>query len=291
MIKRPQSEEMKAKQNKIVTNAVRALLYEVSVQPKPGLVDPVSSGPHPDMDVFTFLDSSVSLTAYFKACVQTAWSFNDEATLPTLFEQIRPLGIQAEATMFDATSGINTHKGAVFSLGIVVTATAYAESHDRQDVFKIVKEMLVGLVERDFSKVTEKAENEMTAGEREYVHFGITGIRGEAEHGYLTVTQVALPQLSTARGTLNERLLDTLMAIVGHSVDTNLVKRAGSIDIIPWANDQVSRYFLAGGSRTEAGMAYLKQLNQVFLEKNLSLGGSADLLIVTIFVALSQGII
>jgi Triphosphoribosyl-dephospho-CoA synthetase len=97
----------------LVGDALRALLYEVSVNPKPGLVDPVSSGPHPDMDVFTFIDSSMSLRRYFSRCVEQGTTFQGD-DLRALFLAIRPAGVEAEKAMFEATKGVNTHKGAIF---------------------------------------------------------------------------------------------------------------------------------------------------------------------------------
>lgn len=274
-------------QKAIVDDALRALLYEVSVNPKPGLVDPVSSGPHPDMDVFTFIDSTVSLREYFTTCATTGVSFTGSA-LPELFTAIRPVGVAAERSMFAATKGVNTHKGAIFSLGILVTAAAYQLEHDQLTLMSIVKAMLVGLTTHDFDHLADKPDAELTAGERQFLQFGITGIRGEAEAGYPTIMTVGLPALKRSKGTTNQRLLDTLIAIMGHSVDTNLVKRAKSNEIVAWAHQQAQQYFELGGSQTAEGMAFLAELNETFLQRNLSLGGSADLLILTIFLGLRK---
>jgi len=107
----------------IVNHALRALLYEVTVNPKPGLVDPLSAGPHPDMNAFMFIDSALSLAPYFNACAAAGVAYT-AVDLTGLFKQIRGIGVQAEQTMFAATKGVNTHKGAVFSLGGVLTGRA-----------------------------------------------------------------------------------------------------------------------------------------------------------------------
>ncbi|MTV82025.1 triphosphoribosyl-dephospho-CoA synthase [Secundilactobacillus folii] len=276
--------------NALVGDALKALLYEVSVNPKPGLVDPVSSGPHPDMDVFTFIDSTVSLRQYFTSCVGQGAAFHGD-DLRQLFGSIRPIGVQAEHEMFAATNGVNTHKGAIFSLGILVTAEAYRLNHQQLTVTNVVQLMLRGLTASDFKNLDRQPADLLTAGERQYLRYGTKGIRGEAETGYPTVISVGLPTLRAAKGNQNQRLLDTLMMLVGHSVDTNLVKRAGNEDVVEWAHVQAKRYFDLGGSQTEDGMAFLTQLNQTFTDRNLSLGGSADLLILTIFLGLREGII
>lgn len=271
----------------IVNHALRALLYEVTVNPKPGLVDPLSAGPHPDMNAFMFIDSALSLEPYFKACASAGATYTAD-DLTGLFQKIRSVGVEAERTMFAATNGVNTHKGAVFSLGILVTAAAYHAQRPAQTLTAIVQAMLKGLTVNDFSGLDTKDPATLTAGEREYLTYGIKGIRGEAEAGYPTVMTVALPALQRSHGTINQRLLDTLMAIVQATVDTNLVKRARDPHVVDWVHEQAQRYFELGGSRTEAGMAFLRELNQIFVTRHYSLGGSADLLILTIFLGLEM---
>ncbi|KRL53423.1 triphosphoribosyl-dephospho-CoA synthase [Lacticaseibacillus manihotivorans] len=267
--------------------ATRALLYEVSVNPKPGLVDPVTSGPHPDMSVFTFIDSSLSLQPYLTICAQAGDGW--VGTLPELFASLRRAGITAEREMFAATNGVNTHKGAVFSLGILAAAVAFAEKHADVSVQGVVQGMLAGLCEHDFAGVKDLPKSELTAGETLYVEHGLTGVRGEAESGYSSVFDVGLPAFKASSGTLNERLLDTLMAIVTKFTDTNLIHRAGTLAILPKAQAQAQAVLDAGGAQSEAGRVLLDQMNDDFSAQNLSLGGSADMLILTIFMALVEG--
>ncbi|NVY96223.1 triphosphoribosyl-dephospho-CoA synthase [Lactobacillus sp. DCY120] len=279
---------MLAAQNQIVTDALRALLYEVSVQPKPGLVDPVSHGSHPDMDVFTFIDSSLSLAPYLRQCVQAGSEFQGP-DLTVLFQQIRPLGIEAEKTMLQATGGVNTHKGAIFALGISVCAQGYRLQHPEPDFVEVVCQMLSQLLEIDFAP--QQLQGKLTAGQRQYQAYGFTGIRGEAAAGFPIVIEKALPRLERSSGTLNQRLLDTLMEIVGQIQDSNLIKRAHGPQVLTQVQQQVQQYFALGGSQTVAGSQYLQKLDQQFTAQHWSLGGSADLLIVTIFLAAQKGIL
>ena len=101
--------------------AVRALLYEVTTTPKPGLVDRRNSGSHTDMDSFTFMSSAASLYPYFEACTRAGRKTAD-GPAPETFAALRPLGCEAEGEMLAATHGVNTHKGAIFSIGIVCAA-------------------------------------------------------------------------------------------------------------------------------------------------------------------------
>ncbi|MBU7568468.1 triphosphoribosyl-dephospho-CoA synthase CitG [Weissella hellenica] len=276
----------------VVNAALQALLYEVSVTPKPGLVDPASVGAHDDMDVFTFIDSAITLRPYFEAVYQQAINF-DKRDLSELFEQIRPLGITAEQEMFAATNNVNTHKGAIFSLGILVAATGVLERqkipYDTTKLMMVVEKMLTHLLKNDFADLS--AKKELTAGEKQFLQYGKGGIREEAAAGYPTVIKVALPYLRRNNGTRNQRLLNTLMLIVKSSQDSNLIKRAGNVNVLPWVKEKVDFFFSLGGSQTEGGRLYLEQLDNLFIEKNLSLGGSADLLILTIYCALLEGIL
>lgn len=273
-------------QTHAVNFAQKGLLYEVSLNPKPGLVDPASTGAHHDMDVFTFIDSSLALGPYFNTAYQAGFNFN-EADLTQLFAQLRQHGMEAETAMFTATNGVNTHKGAIFSLGILLGATGYCYRHQLTTLTHLqatVKAMLATLITTDFQGLTTKAT--LTAGEQQFLKYQVTGIRGEAAAGYPTVFGLALPQLQKTTGTLPQRLLDTLMYIAGNTRDSNLIKRAGELEILAEMHAWTQQYFDLGGSKTAEGMAFLHQLDDQFKERNLSLGGSADLLILTIYTGL-----
>lgn len=281
------------KMTSTVQKALRAVLYEVTVNPKPGLVDPVSQGAHKDMDVFTFIDSAVSLQPYFEQAYQIGLKA-DTDDLVSIFQTLRVAGKTAEETMFQATTGVNTHKGAIFSLGILLAATGYAHRYNRQSTVEIlttVKGMLINLTQADFAKLSAKQVGQQTAGERQFLQFGKTGIRGEAEAGFPTVAELGLPFLRKATGTRNQQLLDTLLFIASGTEDSNLIKRAGTPTVIDWLKPQIDQYFKLGGSKTKAGMQFLEKLDQVFIERNLSLGGSADLLILTTYLALLEEVI
>lgn len=275
---------------KLVNDAIRSMVYEVSVNPKPGLVDPVSPGPHPDMDVFMFIDSALSLRQYFAQSVELGTSF-DQADLTKMFAQLRQYGIEAEKAMFAATQGVNTHKGAVFSLGVLTCAEAYRMKHSTDDLSTIVRRMLKGLTANDYNKLQAKPVDQLTAGEKEFLRYGIKGIRGEAEAGYPTVMNIGIPALEKSTGTTMQRLMDTFMQIVAKTVDTNLVKRAGRESVIEEAHRQANHFLALGGIKTVEGREYLAWMNEEYLDKNYSLGGSADLLILTIFVGLRKGIL
>ncbi|MDO5391814.1 MAG: citrate lyase holo-[acyl-carrier protein] synthase [Eubacteriales bacterium] len=106
---------------KAASLACRALLYEVCTTPKPGLVDRSNSGSHQDMDVFTFISSASALWPYFETCTRIGMA-TAKLPAPETFLRLRSAGKKAEADMFSATGGVNTHKGAIFSVGILCAA-------------------------------------------------------------------------------------------------------------------------------------------------------------------------
>lgn len=271
--------------------AQRGLLYEVSLAPKPGLVDPVSTGAHNDMDVFTFINSSLALQPYFNQAYALGYDFTGN-DLTQLFAQLRAVGKTAETVMFDATHGINTHKGAIFSMGILLAATGYCYRLKRTTLTQLqatVTGMLTTLLAQDFNQLSHKTG--LTAGEQQFLQYHVTGIRGEAAAGYPTVFSLALSKLAGTTGSIQERLLDTLMYIASQTQDSNLIKRAGDINILNEMRAWGDQYFKLGGSHTKEGIAFLQSLDTHFKQRNLSLGGSADLLILTIYIGLLQGII
>lgn len=275
-------------QEKIVNIAIKSMLYEVTVNPKPGLVDPVRSGAHPDMDVFDFIDSALCLRPYFARCFSIGTTYNEQ-DLRGLFRDIRGYGIDAEKKMLTTTKGINTHKGAIFSLGILVTAVGYQSQQTNfliDQLPVIISGMVEGLIGHDFVDVYSKKSSEMTAGEKQFVMYGIRGIRGQAVSGYPAVFKYGFPYLCQTTGTRNQRLLDTFMKIVSCTQDSNLIKRAGSVDIVDWVQSQAVEFLKLGGSKTKEGMKKLVELDCLFTKKKLSLGGCADMLILTIFLGL-----
>ncbi|ANZ57562.1 triphosphoribosyl-dephospho-CoA synthase CitG [Fructilactobacillus lindneri] len=274
------------RQHEVVLAAIQAMLYEVVTNPKPGLVDPVNNDGHADMDVFNFIDSATTMQPYLQQCFAVGHEYagND---LTEMFARIRPLGIKAEKLMYQVTNNVNTHKGAIFALGIMVTAVGYATSQTRHvtlgQIMQIEQQMTAGLVKHDLSQIQNKAE--LTAGEKQFLQYGTTGIRGEAETGFKTVIDAGLPALLNSTGTENERILTALLSIVANNIDSNLIKRAGSVAIVDQVHQQVQKMLHVKHSTGKLDLQELQKMCQEFGKQNLSLGGSADLLILTIFLA------
>lgn len=259
--------------------ASQALLYEVCTTPKPGLVDREGNGSHKDMDIFTFMNSASALWPYFQACtrigMQTA-RLSPEKT----FQQIRFRGQRAEADMLAATRGINTHKGAIFSLGILCAALGRLPKELWKMPDAVLKEcasMTAGLVAADFAGLTR--ENAVTTGQKLYLQHRITGVRGQMEAGLPAVRDVGLPALKEglARGLdLNRAGCGALLALITAAVDTNLIARS-SLTTQQETVSQLKELLLHD---PYPDLPTLRHLDSRFIEKNLSPGGSADLLAV-----------
>jgi triphosphoribosyl-dephospho-CoA synthase len=278
------------KTKQIIDIARQAMLLEAVAYPKPGLVDPMDSGSHDDMDIMTFIMSSNSMDQEWALMYQAGCKFQGK-DLSALFGQIRPLGLAAERQMLKATNGINTHKGVIFSLGIIVSAIGYLNRHRQlnsvDDILETVKQMMTHVLD-DFQGLENKPLEQLSHGERLYLKYNVQGIRREAYQGFPIVQAYALPYLREAGELTNEAILDTLILIMKHCEDTNLIKRAGDIKVLDYAKSCTNEYFALGGAKTPDGQDYLTNLNQTFIAKNLSIGGSADLLTISIFLYLYE---
>ena len=190
-------------------------------------------------------------------------------------EQLQYAGMQAEDAMFAAAKA-NTHKGAIFSLGILCHAMGWCgKGAALNDVLSKAAE--TGSAYLGQIPLPEQAH---TGGEKQYHQYGLTGARGEAASGFRTVADVALPALESALGAekpLEEACLHALLALMAHVQDSNIIRRAG-METQRWVITEAKKMLLSGYTRAD-----LQALNKAFVQKNISPGGSADLLAVTVF--------
>lgn len=257
--------------------ATRALLYEVSTTPKPGLVDRANSGSHRDMDFFTFLDSSAALSPWFRELFCIGWTSAGQP-VSTLFSRLRFAGRQAEQAMFSATGGVNTHKGLVFSLGILCGALGAVHAENplplsKERVFRLCQEL--GQCALSDFQTDGTAE---TNGLRCFRAHQITGVRGQAAQGFPTIREVGLPSLRqwTAQGfSLNDAGAMTLLALLAAVTDTNMVHRGG-LETSRRCQSQAQE--LLGQMTEESLYPQLNAMDQQYRNENLSPGGCADLL-------------
>lgn len=252
--------------------AVQALLAEVHATPKPGLVDENNQGSHKDMDIPLFTKSAHVLRPYFLKCFEIG-----RQTPEDTFCLLRSAGMEAEQQMFAATKGVNTHKGAIYTLGLLCGSIGRLWQADAPfaGADAILREVSkLATIDDLLSMDTPK-----TAGEALYVKYGLTGIRGEAAAGFPSIATIALPayrQALTKGKTENDAAVTALIHLIAHVADTNLYHRGG-------AEGAAYAKSAAAALLPEPTNEALLELDKAFIQKNLSPGGCADLLAATIF--------
>ena len=259
----------------------QAILLEVSTHPKPGLVTRLSNGAHKDMSIFTFMMSSAVLSKAFNDLQDIGQAHR--GTLAELFCKLRSYGIGAEAELLRVTKGVNTQRGILFAGGIVSAVSGYAMNMglSRDALLPMIKEMAAGLVAKELKNLDHAA---MTAGEKLYYKYGITGIRGEVENGFPSVVNYGLPALEDAfnkGATINDALVHALISLMTVVEDSNVIWRTDYDTLLEV--QRIAKNILSLGSVfTEKGRMAIAETERYFLQRHISPGGSADLLSVTI---------
>ena len=271
---------------RVAEHAGRAVLTELLLTPKPGLVDRRNCGAHDDMDFQTFLASARAIAPWWHRFVEKGHA---SAHVPAgaLLPLVRPTGVLCERAMFEATRGVNTHKGAIFSLGLLCFAAGRLDAQgiapSRERMCEEVAGMCAGLVEREL----DRAQEPRTAGERAFRSHGLGGARAEAASGYASVQVVTLPVYDRLRraGVGDEvALLEVLLHLMAFNPDTNLVSRGGLAGL-QHVRERARGLLREGGALAPDGLKKMEALDDDLIARHLSPGGSADLLGVTWFLA------
>lgn len=321
--------------------AYASLIDEVSATPKPGLVDRSDSGAHKDMDYRTFRLSAEAIIPYLEEMARLSLTFS--GSHEELFSLLRPVGMEAEKAMFEATGGVNTHKGMIFSMGLTAAAAGsiFAESEQEQGaaekrpdtgqqearrpdagtkelplqctgeaILSRCSDLCLSPIEREFCQIKAASVRQppRTHGEYLFVTYGCRGIRGEAAAGFPSIRNISLPALrAMAHGFIsdqeykpareyppaapdrnsdalwNDICLQTLLRLMAEVDDTNVLYRT-DYKALSYVREQARQLLHLGGSFTEDGKQGLRRANLDFIEKNISPGGCADLLAITLFI-------
>ena len=263
--------------------AAEAMREEVDATPKPGLVDRANSGAHRDMDRSTFLAAIEAIEPFFLEMGNAAVSWTGSPG--TLFKVLRPIGLRAEAAMLEATKGVNTHKGQIFSMGLAVAAWCRLARTGRADASGVsaeMAEMARGIAGREL-----KRENPgQSHGERAYAAYGVKGARGEAEKGFPTAFTVGLPVFKQALASgldRNGAAVWALLAIMAELEDSNLYKRGGPA-AARWVRTKALQLSKASSVFSDPALEAVRAFDREMIRRNLSPGGAADLLALSIFV-------
>ena len=264
---------------KVTNMASQAIFYEISLTPKPGLVDKDSSGVHSDMDYRTFIDSTVIISSYFQDLILAGINCKTK-NLSNALPLIRQIGLQMEKEMFANTHGVNTQKGLIFLMGVSLFASGYILRKNnsfnpaifRQTVQKICENM----VQTELQNTNDALKSH---GEQCFNQFKVAGIRWEAENGFPSVFDHALPLILDKNSTEDKALIMTLLSIMSQLDDTNVLYRSNSntLNLLK----EKCKMVLDNYSFDK----YQEILDFCKTEK-ISPGGSADLLSITVFIYL-----
>lgn len=268
-----------------------ALREELVTTPKPGLVDAYSNGAHRDMNFQTFEKSAQVLEPYF---CQMAEAAQQGAEPEQIFQKIREIGRTAEKAMFTATQGANTHKGLIFSLGILCSGAAFLLKDQsvpltEAGLFAMEQKMVSVPLGQELESLCHngaRQEGARTHGEQVLARYGARGVRGEALSGYPSVRNLALPVMAAGvkeGRDWNAVKLQTLCTLMSQVEDSNILSRRDE-PMLFRVQDTFRNFLKEGGVYQKDGEEKLKELDARFIRENISPGGSADLLAVTIFV-------
>jgi len=257
--------------------AVQVLIDEADLSPKPGLVDRRGNGAHDDLHLGLMHASANALWPAFKAMAEAAQMFGGVGQ--PLRETLGQLGRDGEAEMLRVTGGINTHRGAIWALGLLCAAAALEA--DAPDARRIADTAAA------LARLSDPAapHNPDSHGARVCRRYGVLGAREQAQHGFPAVIEQGLPQLLASRrggvGEQNARL-DALLAIMSDLTDTCVLHRAG-LEGLTRMQQGARAVLEAGGAASLAGRRQLRLLDRDMLALNASPGGAADLLAATLF--------
>jgi triphosphoribosyl-dephospho-CoA synthase len=264
--------------------AVSALLDEAELTPKPALVDRSGNGAHRDLDLARLRRSALALQNGF---VGLARAGATAMSLQSLREGIGRIGRAMEQRMLAATDGSNAHRGAIWSLGLLVTAAAREAAGTAAPQVKSVAATAAALARLPDQFAPPRPSNGAIARLR----YGAAGARGEAQAGFPHALRVGLPVLRAARGRgapEDRARLDALVAIMASLDDTCLLHRGG-LPALRAAQTGARAVLGAGGTGSPAGRERLRRLHAELMALWASPGGSADLLAVTLFLDRLEG--
>ncbi|MBE7212261.1 MAG: triphosphoribosyl-dephospho-CoA synthase MdcB [Gluconacetobacter diazotrophicus] len=255
--------------------AREALLAELHTDPKPGLVGPRDPGSHADMDHRHFERSAAALAPFFGRLAELG-----AANAP--MDALRRTGLDAEAAMLHATGGVNTHRGAIFGLGLLCAAAGRRGGNGN-----VPGHSLGAVVAATWGTAILSGPIPLRShGTAVLIRHGVGGARAEAAAGFPTLYRTGLPALRAGRAmrpgdpaAARVHCLFTLIAMVD---DTNLLHRGGTSGAA-FAHEAAGSFLAAGGVFRGDWRVRAAAIHRDFVSRRLSPGGCADLLAMTIF--------
>ena len=257
--------------------AVRSLHAEQVLYPKPGLVSPNDNGAHKDMDAATMMRGLVALRHHFVALAQAG-----ERSAP--LSELRRVGIAAEARMLQATGGVNTHRGAIFSLGLLAAAAARTRAL-RLPMNAMNLRSTLAFWRTDLAVVSMPTRQAPSHGSWVADNYGAPGARGEARGGFPAIFERALPALQHAIANgADERAarLHAFFVLLASVDDTNVLYRGGK-GVLERVQRSAGEFLNVGSVFAAGWNRRAETLHRYCCAAGVSPGGCADLLAATVF--------
>jgi triphosphoribosyl-dephospho-CoA synthase len=254
--------------------ARQALIAEAELTPKPGLVDRRGSGAHSDLSLDMMRRSALAVEPFI---AKMAYRSTGRRLDVSLRETLAAIGREAETAMLKATGGSNTHKGAIWTLGLLAAASAIRRDCDALTITSAAG-VIASFEDPQFSA-------SISHGQAVAKKYGVSGARGEAMHGFPHIVFLGLPMLRARRDhNAPEHIarIDALLSIMAELDDTCLLYRGGKTALMAAKNGAMS-VMRAGGAGSSSGRQRLLELDRRLLTLDASPGGSADLLAGVLF--------
>lgn len=261
---------------RLADRVVLALIDEVTLTPKPGLVDLRSRGAHHDLNWSLMCHSAWVLHPTFHAMAVAGQTITEPYLLR---EEIGRIGREGETRMMAATGGVNTHRGAIWALGLLVTAAAQDGTALTASAVAS-RAALLARCQDQFAPVVTGNKGELACQA-----YGVGGARAQAQAGFPHVIEVALPCLRywRSRGEAEDAArLNALLAIIAELDDTCVLSRGGP-DALTAIQAGAQNVLRRGGAGSPEGKARLQEFEDALLRRHISPGGAADLLAAALF--------
>jgi holo-ACP synthase/triphosphoribosyl-dephospho-CoA synthase len=254
----------------VISNLIKeSILLELNLDPKFGLVTPYTNGSHNDMNYELMLKAADKIIPYLREI------FKATVRIGNLYELItnnQVIGKLAEEVMLNTTSGVNCYKGLIYNLGLMITASTYSLVNLQNFDYSYC-------VAKELSKQTFKGEELNTFGQKVYKKYNFGGIRKEALQGYPSIRQT-IPMLVDYQ---DKTLMEALVKLISITDDSVLLKRSGSFEQM----EEIKYRFKC---LNLDNVDEITKLNNYCIENDLSFGGSADILITSIYLKKLQEI-
>jgi triphosphoribosyl-dephospho-CoA synthase len=250
---------------------VAALHDELVLEPKPGLVSPLDNGSHTDMDASTFMRSLFALRHPFQRLAALG-----AAGAP--FADLEREGVAAEARMLSATAGVNTHRGAIFTLGLLCASAGWLRARGQPLDPPGLRRTL--LRQWGGALATRSPPALMGSASGEAWRAGLQGAGAEAAQGFPVLFEGALPALRKALAaglSPQQARVQALFQAMATLDDTNLARRGGIAGLRD-AQAAAGEWLRQGGAARPDGLDRARALHRDFVARRLSPGGAADVL-------------